>query len=339
MNKFQTEDGITFDDVNIVPRYSRVASRKDCDVSSWLGEWKLKVPLISSPMDTVTGHDMAKEMHRLGGLGILHRFCTIDEQVAMIPDVDTTDIPLGAAVGIRDDYMDRVDALISAGVSVILVDVAHGHHSDVATAIRNIKAEHPCYLIAGSVATYEGTVFLRDNGADCVRVGIGNGSLCETRIRTGVGVPQITALHAARAGIVDIIADGGMRMPGDVAKAFGIGANFCMFGSLFAGTKETPGAIQRMGSWPNEILCKSYRGSASRSAKLASGQEDRNIEGNSKIIPYKGRVERIINDLMDGLRSSMSYVGAKDLMSFYDNVTFTVISQASQIEAHPHLLL
>lgn len=336
---------LTFDDVNIIPKYSEVVSRKDCDVSTWLGPYKFDIPLVSSPMDTVTGHDMAKRMHELGGLGIIHRFCSIEEQVAMVPDVDTSRIPLGAAVGIRNDtsptFLERAEALVDAGVTILLVDVAHGHTKRTGDAIVELRklVGSDITIIGGSVATYVGTQFLGHHSADAIRVGIGNGSLCETRIRTGVGVPQITALTECTIGGSQVIADGGMRTPGDVAKAFACGASMAMFGSLFAGTDEAPGEIRRDGIWPNEQQFKTYRGSASRAAKASTGQEVRYVEGNTKIIPYKGPVDRIINDLIDGLRSAMSYVGAKDLHEFVKNSEFVRVTHAGQIEAQPHLLL
>lgn len=169
-------------------------------------------------------------------------------------------------------------------------------------------------------------------------------SLCETRIRTGIGVPQVTAIMGAVRAVEDskqnipIIADGGIKTTGDVAKALSLGASTVMLGSLLAGTRESPGEIQRMGQWPNEELFKKYRGSASAEAKLANGQEAKNVEGNSKLIPYKGKAERIVNDICDGVRSSMSYTNSSTLEEFYLKSDHIIITQNGLIEAKPHLL-
>ena len=338
----------TFDDLQIIPRYSEVESRSQCNLTTrFTKQYKLGTPLVASPMDTVTEYNMAIAIASHGGVGIIHRFMSIETQSSQVRKVKEREKLVSAAIGATGDYQERASALVNAGAIVLLIDVAHGNTKQVRDAIKWCKENLPEYVdvIAGNVATYEGSRNLAEWGADAIRVGIGNGSLCETRIRTGVGIPQVTALiESVRAveesGIdVPIIADGGIRMTGDVAKALSLGVDSVMLGSLLAGTRESPGEIQRMGIWPNEQLFKKYRGSASAEVKQVHGLEEKNVEGNSKLIPYKGKVERIINDIRDGVRSSMSYVNAKTITEFHTNSEHVLITQNGLIEAKPHLLL
>ena len=248
-------------------------------------------------------------------------------------------LPLCAAVGVKGDYLERAKELVFNGCNVILIDVAHGHHKLVGDAIEEIKSKiSNIEVIAGSIATGDGAKFLCEKGADAIRVGIGNGSLCETRIRTGVGLPQVTALLDVRSIAdrydVPVIADGGIRNVGDVCKGLGSGADSVMVGSLLSGTKESPGSIEKQGEWPNEKLFKKYRGSASRDSK----GNDKNVEGNHKVIPYKGKVNRILSDIEDGINSSCSYVGASNLEEYRSLVEFVEVTNAGQVEAKPHLL-
>ena len=388
---------LTYDDVNIIPKYSEVKSRDDVELTTRFTKFtELTIPIVASPMDTVTELDMAVEMMERGGVGILHRFNTIEEQSKMMKSLhrkwddffkigdgreksadndyddwykklngrrptesDYEDLkdygiftddmakddkmwrrkPLCAAVGVTGDYLERAEELVKNGCNVILIDVAHGHHSNVGEAIEKIKSKiSNVEVIAGNIATGDGARFLCRKGADGIRVGIGNGSLCETRIRTGVGLPQVSVLldvcSVADEYNVPIIADGGIRNVGDVAKGIGCGADSIMVGSLLSGTKESPGSIEKQGQWPNEKLFKKYRGSASRDSK----GNDKNVEGNHKVIPYKGKVNRILSDITDGLRSSCSYVGAIDIDEYHSKVEFVEVTNAGQVEARPHLL-
>jgi IMP dehydrogenase len=388
---------LTYDDVNIVPKYSEVNSRGDVKLHTrFTKNTELTIPIVASPMDTVTELDMAVEMMERGGVGILHRFNTIEEQSKMMKSLhrkwddffkigdgreksadndyddwykklngrrptesDYEDLkdygiftddmakddrmwrrkPLCAAVGATGDYLERAEELVKNGCNVILIDVAHGHHSNVGEAIEKIKSKiSNVEIIAGNIATGDGARFLCRKGADGIRVGIGNGSLCETRIRTGVGLPQVSVLLDVCSVCdnynVPIIADGGIRNVGDVAKGIGCGADSIMVGSLLSGTKESPGSIEKQGQWPNEKLFKKYRGSASRDSK----GNDKNVEGNHKVIPYKGKVNRILSDITDGLRSSCSYVGAIDIDEYHSKVEFVEVTNAGQVEARPHLL-
>jgi IMP dehydrogenase/GMP reductase len=399
---------LTYDDVQIVPRYSKLKSREDVNLNTrFTKNTELTIPIVASPMDTVTELDMAKKMMDWGGVGVIHRFQSIEKQARMmkslhyewdryfepIPGItdgtertlekewqewwdssirhwnspptksDWDDLkerfyfadsmihdekiwskrPLCAAIGVTGDFMERAQELVNNGCNVLLIDVAHGHHNLVKEAMRRIKNEISTIVevVAGSIATKRAAEHLIDWGADALRVGIGNGSLCETRIRTGVGVPQFSTLidvcSSANDNSIPIISDGGCRYVGDVAKSLGIGADSVMVGSLLSGTKETPGEIIKQGEWPNERLYKRYRGSASLDSKSDRG-ETHNIEGNSKLVEYKGKVARIISDIRDGLRSAFSYVGASDVLDFQAKCKFVRVTQAGQIEAKPHLL-
>jgi len=338
----------TFDDLQIIPKYSEVESRSQCNLTTrFTKQYKLGTPLVSSPMDTVTEYNMALAIASHGGVGILHRFMSIEKQSNQVRKIKEQEKLVSAAIGATGDYKERAQELVNAGAIVLLIDVAHGNTKQVRDSITWCKQNLPNYVdvIAGNVATYEGARNLAHWGADAIRVGIGNGSLCETRIRTGIGIPQVTALiESIRAveesGIdVPIIADGGIKMTGDVAKALSLGADSVMIGSLLAGTRESPGEIHRMGMWPNEQLFKKYRGSASAEVKQVHGLEEKNVEGNSKLIPYKGKVERIISDIGDGVRSAMSYVDATTIEEFQAKSEHVLITQNGLIEAKPHLLL
>ena len=343
----------TYDDINIIPKYSEIEHRDKINISTrFTKKTLLDIPIISSPMDTITGLDMAREMMNWGGVGVIHRFMSIEEQAELMNKlcympgsehvILKNDLPRCAAIGVKDDYLERSQELFNNGCNVLLIDVAHGHHKLVGEAIEEIKTRlEQIEVIAGSVATGEATKYLCEKGADAIRVGIGNGSLCETRIRTGVGIPQVFAIidcvSIADDYNVPIIADGGVRNIGDVCKGLACGADTIMLGSLLSGTKESPGEIEKVGKWPNEQLYKKYRGSASLDSKKSRGDK-KNVEGNHKVIPYKGKVKRIINDIREGLRSSFSYVGANNLSEFHSKVELIQVTRAGNIEGQPHLL-
>ena len=332
---------LTYDDVNIVPKYSELESRGDVDLTSKLTKnVELRIPIVSSPMDTVTEVDMARAISHLGGIGFIHRFMDIERQSELVASLG--DLKVGAAVGITGDYLERARELVWNGCNVILIDVAHGHHKLVGEAIEEIKKDiSDIEVVAGCIATSEAARQLCEWGADGLRVGVGNGSLCETRIRTGVGLPSVTALldvcTIADDWGVPVIADGGIRNVGDVCKGLGCGADTIMVGSLLSGTKESPGSIEKKGQWPNEQLFKKYRGSASLDSKSDRG-ENKNVEGNHKVIPYKGKVKRIIQDIQEGIRSSFSYVGANNISEFHSKVELIEVTRAGNLEGKPHLL-
>lgn len=360
----------TFDDVSIVPQFSKISSRSDCKTSTRLSRnFDMRTPIIATPMDTITELQMAWEMDRLGGLGIIHRFMPIVDQIKMVKDfklanwdrvgiatthiggerefqfTDSEFIPkIGGAIGIKST--ERALALLKAGVNILMIDVAHADHELVYNMIKELHKFKSTYifdLIVGTIATKSSAQRMINAGVDGVVVGVGGGSLCETRIRAGVGIPMITSISDVADAIeqydpnVSLIATGGMKTPGDVAKAIAAGADSAMLGSMISGTKETPGIIQRNGTYGREMLYKSYRGSASSDSKSDRG-ETKNVEGNSTTVPYRGKVKRIINEIIEGLQSSMSYVGADNILDFKVKAELCEISQSGILEAKPHLL-
>jgi len=350
--------GLSYDDVLIVPKYSDIESRSQIDLKTrFTKNYNINIPLVASPMDTVCEYEMAIRLNQLGAVGIIHRFMSIEEQVQEInklvihedvgeqPRFGNTYklLPTCAAVGATGDYQERTSELAKANIDVILIDVAHGHTLHVKKAIEWIKSNYPDIdVIAGNIATAKGAVDLAEWGADAVRAGIGGGSHCSTRVMTSVGYPMATMLDEINRefihrGInIPIIADGGIRTPGDVALALSLGADTVMIGSLFSGTKETPGPIHRDNNWPTSSLYKQYRGAASYEAKSATGQRTNHVEGVSSIVEFKGPVDRIVNEICDGVRSSMSYVGARDINEFHNFADHIEITTAGFIEGTPH---
>ena len=347
---------LTYDDIQLVPEYSEVTSRKNIRLWTQVTRrYGILQPLIASPMDTVCDADMAIEMMKLGGLGIIHRFMTIEEQTEQVRRVKFArtmemyenwgvmyddwhgalkQIPIAAAVGANGDYYERAQALVQAGADIILIDVAHGHHANVRDAIGRIRGIDPYVdVIAGNIATAKAAEDLEAWGADALRVGIGGGSLCTTRVKTGFGVPNVTCLEAiCEIAQTPVMADGGIRSSGDIAKALALGASTVMIGSLIAGTEEAPGSIIEK---PNGLY-KRYRGAASLETKMVHGQEQRNVEGESTVIPYKGGVKYIVEGLLDGVRSALSYAGSNNLFSFSPH--YIQVTNAGLNEAKPHLL-
>lgn len=327
---------LTYDDIQLVPEYSNIESRQNISLYSKITRnVALDTPIIAAPMPTICEYDMAKELQRLGAIGCVHRFLTIQQQAEMVSMLHHIDpnYPVMAAVGANGDNIERANELIRNGASIILIDVAHGHHENVRNAISAIKKISNVDIIAGNIATTQAAKDLEEWGADGLRVGIGGGSLCTTRIKTGFGIPNVTCIESiAKCVSIPIIADGGIRTSGDMAKALAVGASSIMIGSMIAGTDESPGMIINK---PNGLY-KKYSGAASFETKVTHGQSIRNIEGESTFIPYKGKVENIMNDIKDGLKSALSYAGAKDIPSF--KPAYIEVTQAGLNEAKPHLI-
>ena len=352
-----TSPALTYDDIQLVPGFSSVSSRQKIKLETKLSRnHNLLMPLVASPMDTVCEEEMAYKMFLMGGVGCIHRFMSIEDQCKQIEVLrykiygegfggpfenwgedygsGKKAIPIMAAIGVGEEGMSRADALVQSGVNVLLIDVAHGHHQNVIDMISYCKENHPNVdVIAGNIATAEAAEDLQNAGADGLRVGIGGGSLCTTRIKTGFGIPNVTCIEEiSRVAKVPVMADGGIRSSGDIAKALGVGAHCVMIGSLIAGTDEAPGKIIETRSG----LSKRYRGSASLETKSAHGQEQRNVEGESTTIPYKGGVKFVINGLLDGVRSALSYAGSEDLDNFHPK--YIQVTNSGLREAQPHLI-
>ena len=343
MTQLHAKQALTYDDIQLIPEYSEIESRQNIDLTTQLTtNYKIRVPLIASPMDTVCDSEMAIAMAELGGIGCIHRFLTIPQQIhevsytsKTIKNRDNYTPYVMAAVGANGDYLERAQELVNNGANIILIDVAHGYHKFVMEAIRTLKKTLPSHvdIIAGNVATANAAYNLESAGANAIRVGIGGGSLCTTRIKTGFGVPNVTSLmDCSKAVNVPIIACGGIRNSGDIAKALAVGADSVILGSLIAGTKEAPGPIIEKANG----LYKRYRGAASLETKSIHGQATRNVEGESTIVPFKGKVKFVVDGLLDGLRSALSYAGASNLNQYRPE--YVVVTNAGIREAQPHLL-
>ena len=342
---------LTYDDIQLVPKYSNISSRNDISLHTNLSKrYKLQNPIVASPMDTVCEYDMAYKMFLLGGVGCIHRFNDFEEQSKIFKktheviytqfnkgrrDIWNGDVPIMAAIGVSEGDKKRAIELIKAGCNVLLIDVAHGHHKNVKKMLewckRNLNDKVD--IIAGNIATKEAAQELESWGVDGLRVGIGGGSLCTTRLKTGFGIPNVSCLEdIVSVAKTPVMADGGIRSSGDISKALALGASQVMLGSLIAGTEEAPGQIIET----TNGLYKRYRGSASLETKVTHGQKTRNVEGESTTIPYKGGVKFIVNGLIDGVKSALSYGGASNLQDF--NPSYVVVTNSGLNEAKPHLL-
>ncbi|HUC89746.1 MAG TPA: IMP dehydrogenase [Patescibacteria group bacterium] len=357
---------LTFNDVLLKPRYAGF-SRSEIDLSCQLTpNVKLKTPIISSPMDTVTESDLAIALAKEGGIGIIHRNLSIEEQVREVKKVKILGLQVGAAVGSSPGFEERVESLVDAGVDVIVVDSAHGHALKVVAAVTYIKTHHKVDVIGGNVATAEGAKALIGAGADALRVGMGPGAICTTRIVSGMGVPQLTAIMdtakiAQRHG-VPVIADGGITYSGDVVKALAAGASCIMVGRIFAATVEAPGKVSKLTpeqvphrfqsiiNGAKEYIFKEYRGMGSvaamqRGIEVSSEDEfhGKNFqsdvliaEGVEGMVPCTGTAKGVVSQLVGGVTSGMYYVGSKNITDLWETAEFMQITQASLSESHPH---
>jgi IMP dehydrogenase len=349
--------GLTYDDVLLLPDASEVVPSEVDTRTSLTRKISLQIPLISAAMDTVTESEMAIAMAKLGGIGIIHRNLAIEEQVTHAKLVKGAGLIVGAAVGVGDDGFKRAEELIEVGVDVIVVDTAHGHHRAVLDAIERIKNKYSDQeIIGGNVATRAGAQALINAGADAVKVGVGPGSICTTRVIAGVGVPQITAImEAAKAcqkADVPLIADGGLQYSGDIAKAIVSGADSVMLGSLLAGCDESPGELIESGG----RKFKKYRGMGSLGAMQSRGDtksysKDRYMQDDvlseDKLVPegiegkvaYRGAASEVVHQLVGGLRSGMGYAGAESIGALQKRGRLIQITSAGLQESHPHDVL
>jgi IMP dehydrogenase len=334
----ERDHGLTFDDVLIIPRKSEVKSRRDPSLKSQITKTKyLETPIVSANMDTVTESPMAIAMHKMGGLGILHRFMNIEQQVDEVVKVREAGAQIiSASIGVNADYKERAEALVKAGVNLMTIDIAHGHSVLMMDTLKWLKDKFSgLEVIAGNLATPDAAVDLIEAGADCIKVGIGPGSMCTTRIITGAGVPQLTAValcaEAAESYGVPVIADGGIRTSGDMVKAFAAGAQIIMLGSMLSGTIETPGDIVNGR--------KQYRGMASKKAQVSwRGDMPQGMapEGESTFVNVKGHVADVIHELCGGIRSGMSYVNAVSIEEVKQKALFMEMSANGISESRAH---
>lgn len=361
MAKILEKDALTFDDVLLVPQYSEITPDM-ADVSTKLtNTFKMNVPFLSAAMDTVSEHKLVTALALAGGLGVIHKNMSIADQAKEVEMVKNYEFDneknkrvlidkkgrlcVGAAIGVTADIMDRVHALMDAGVDVFVLDSAHGDSKNIINAIKNLRLEYPSMeLIAGNVATYEGALDLMKAGASAVKVGMGPGSICTTRIIAGIGVPQLQAVmdcaRASKEMNVPIIADGGIKYSGDVVKALAAGANTVMLGGLFATCEEAPGDIYES----NGKKYRTYRGMGSIEA-MAKGSTDRYFqtghkkfvaEGVQGIVEVKTTVEELVFQLIGGLKAGMGYCGSKDIPTLQEKGAFIKITNNALLESHPH---
>ena len=333
MNDLRT--GLSYGDVLLVPKRSPVESRGDVDLSTRLTPTvELETPLVSAAMDTVTEAELAIELGRAGGFGVLHRFLTPEEQARQVEQVKAAGEQVGAAVGIDEDYLARCSDLVAAGVDALVVDVAHGHLERTLEVVETLSAELPTVdLVAGNVATPAGVDDLAAAGADCVKVGIGPGSHCTTRKVAGAGVPQLTAVDdcatAATERDVTICADGGIRTSGDAVKTLMAGADTVMLGSLFAGTEEAPGAVVEV----DGVRYKRSRGMATTAAAEDRDDKAEDVsadEGVEALTPYKGPVTTVAAEFTAGIRSGLSYCGGHTIPAARRKVEFIRVAHSAQ---------
>lgn len=368
--KYSYPIGLTFDDILLLPGLSTF-SRSDINLSSKLTKTiNINLPLVSSPMDTVTESELAIALAKMGGIGIIHRNLTILDQVKEVEKVKDKELLVGAAIG-ASNFHERVEMLLEAKVDVIVIDSAHGFTSSVIDCVSFIKKKYKnAQVIAGNIATYDGARALADVGADGIRVGMGPGAICTTRIISGMGVPQITAIQesvrATQSYGVPVIADGGIKYSGDIVKALAVGASSVMMGGFFAAAQEAPGEIIELAKenvphrfrsifskGKEKYLFKEYRGMGSIGAmgkglKIKSEGEfhgkdykDRILvaEGVEGLVPVKGTVEQLVDQAIGGIKSGMYYIGAKTIKELMEKVSIIQITTASLTESHPHDVL
>jgi IMP dehydrogenase len=342
------KEALTFDDVLLVPRYSSILP-SETNLNINLGSnLNLKIPFLSSAMDTVTESSMAIAIAQKGGLGIIHRNLSINKQFKEIKIVKSKKLITGAAVGTANDDLTRAKSILDAGVDLIVIDTAHGHSEKVITMLKKIKKiSSKTPICVGNIASGEAALNLYNEGADILKVGIGPGSICTTRMIAGIGVPQITAVMDVKKSMqnkkIKIISDGGIKFSGDLIKGLAAGADAVMMGSIFAGTEESPG---KKFKYKNKLY-KVYRGMGSIGA-MSEGSSNRYFQKDhkdkSKFVPegvearvsYKGSVDEIIYQLQGGLRSSMGYIGAKMIKEIQKKARFIKITKAGFYESMVH---
>lgn len=330
---------ITFDDVLLIPSYNHHESRRIVDISSTdrLGKLTLDLPVMSSNMDTVTESTMANFMQSKGGIGVLHRFLTIEKN---IEEFLACQGQVFVSVGCNSAELARAEALRDAGAMYFCVDVAHAHAKYVGKTLKSLRQMlgSRC-IMAGNVATYAGADYLASCGADIIKAGIGGGSVCSTRIKTGFGVPMLTCIQDCARTDRSIVADGGIRTSGDIVKALAFGADFVMIGGMLAGTAPTPGEVVTRADGSR---IKRYRGMASREAQeafLGQMNEWKTAEGVSAEVPYRDTQDAILADIIGGLRSGLTYAGSDTISELQRKLNFVQVTPAGRQESLPHKLM
>ena len=339
---------ISFDDIVLVPQYSNITSRSIIDTSTIISHknknLEFKIPIISSPMSTVTEAHMCNAIRNIGGLGIIHRYNSIEFQAKLLGFINDNSAK-AAAIGVSGDFKERLSTLVDKGLNIVCIDVAHGDHILVKDAIEYIRSEYgQLLIIAGNVATGEAYERLSNWGAHAVRTSVGSGSICTTRIQTGHGIPTLNAVidcYKTKNNILDeggdaayIIADGGIKNSGDIVKSLAAGADFVMLGSMLSGTKETPGKVI-LNNEGKKI--KRYNGMASKVAQKNWKGSYSSIEGVSSYVPYKGTISKVVNEIMSNVRSGMSYSGVTSLKELRESSIAVIQTSSSHTEGNPHI--
>lgn len=336
MREYSNKEHLSFDDILLVPQHSEIQSRKDVSLSTILGDGlELQIPIIAAPMDTVCEESMALAMSLCGGLGIIHRYMPIEDQARRVSMVANTGSIVGGSVGARGSFAYDAERLVGAGASLILIDVANGHSQYAINAVATLRDSlgDDLHIMAGNVSTWDGFARLADAGANSIRVGIGGGSACTTRVVSGHGMPTLASIMDIRSKVKyedapALIADGGIRNSGDAAKALAAGAHAVMVGRLLAGTTESPGEV--------ENGYKVFRGMASKEAQEAGRGTVSGVEGISAKVPFIGGVRNVLDDLRAGLSSALSYTGAENLFDFQAESMYNRVSGNSLHETKPH---
>lgn len=330
---------LTYDDVLLVPAYNHHESRRVVRVQSTdrLGKLHLSLPVMSSNMDTITEHKMANFMSSVGGIGVLHRFLSVEDNIKEFKHCEGQAF---VSIGCTEAELQRAEALRDAGADFFCVDVAHGHAKYVGKTLKKLRRllADRC-IMAGNVATYAGADYLASCGADIIKAGIGGGSVCTTRIKTGFGVPMLTCIQDCARTDRSIVADGGLRTAGDIVKALAFGADFVMIGGMFAGTTSTPGEVYTL---DDGRKVKRYRGMASQEAQenfLGEMQEWKTAEGVAVEVPYRENEAEIIADIIGGLRSGLTYAGASTISELQRKLNYVLVTSAGRVESLPHKLL
>lgn len=334
-----TDQAITFDDVLLVPSYNHHESRRVVDTTSTdrLGKLTLELPVISSNMDTITESNMANFMSSKGAMGALHRFMSVEDNIQEFKKCIGN---VFVSIGCTATELERAEALRDAGADYFCVDVAHAHAKYVGKTLKSLRTllQDRC-IMAGNVATYAGADYLASCGADIIKAGIGGGSVCSTRIKTGFGIPMLTCIQDCSRSDRSIVADGGIKTSGDIVKALAFGADFVMIGGMLAGTAPTPGEVLEK---EDGTKVKRYRGMASKEAQedfLGEMHEWKTAEGVAAEVLYKENTDAIINDIIGGLRSGLTYAGSDTISELQRKLNYVVVTQAGRTESLPHKLL